>query len=159
MGTITIDGRKVEFTDEKNLLTIIRKAGIDIPTLCYHSELSTFGACRLCTVEDDRGRTFASCSEEPRDGMVIYTNTGKLKRYRKLIIELLLAAHCRDCTTCVKSGDCNLQTLAHRFGVTSVRYNNYSKSRLISVLRPSCVIRINVFFVVTVYVSAMSCRG
>ena len=89
MGTITIDGRKVEFTDEKNLLTIIRKAGIDIPTLCYHSELSTFGACRLCTVEDDRGRTFASCSEEPRDGMVIYTNSGKIKKYRKLIVELL----------------------------------------------------------------------
>ena len=83
MGIITIDGRKVEFTDEKNLLTVIRKAGIDIPTLCYHSELSTFGACRLCTVEDDRGRTFASCSEEPRDGMVIYTNTGKLKQLQK----------------------------------------------------------------------------
>ena len=139
MGTITIDGRKVEFTDEKNLLTIIRKAGIDIPTLCYHSELSTFGACRLCTVEDDRGRTFASCSEEPRDGMVIYTNTGKLKRYRKLIIELLLAAHCRDCTTCVKSGDCNLQTLAHRFGVTSVRYNNYREQKPIDFSSPSIV--------------------
>ena len=65
MGTMTIDGRKVEFTDEKNVLTVIRNAGIDIPTLCYHSELSTFGACRLCTVEDDRGKTFASCSEVP----------------------------------------------------------------------------------------------
>mgnify|MGYP000165463975 CR=1 FL=1 len=75
MGFMIIDGRKVEFTDEKNILTVIRKAGIDVPTLCYHSELSTFGACRLCTVEDDRGRTFASCSEEPRDGMVIYTNS------------------------------------------------------------------------------------
>ena len=139
MGTITIDGRKVEFTDEKNLLTVIRKAGIDIPTLCYHSELSTFGACRLCTVEDDRGRTFASCSEEPRDGMVIYTNTGKLKRYRKLIIELLLAAHCRDCTTCVKSGDCNLQTLAHRFGVTSVRYSNYREQKPLDFSSPSIV--------------------
>ena len=85
MGTMTIDGRKVEFTDEKNVLTVIRKAGINIPTLCYHSEVSTFGACRLCTVEDDRGRTFASCSEEPRDGMVIYTNSGKIKKYRKLI--------------------------------------------------------------------------
>ena len=74
MGTMTIDGRKVEFTDEKNVLAVIRNAGINIPTLCYHSEISTFGACRLCTVEDDRGRTFASCSEEPRDGMVIYTN-------------------------------------------------------------------------------------
>ena len=83
MGTMTIDGRKVEFTDEKNVLTVIRKAGINIPTLCYHSEVSTFGACRLCTVEDDRGRTFASCSEEPRDGMVIYTNSGKIKKYRK----------------------------------------------------------------------------
>ena len=139
MGTITIDGRKVEFTDEKNFLTVIRKAGIDIPTLCYHSELSTFGACRLCTVEDDRGRTFASCSEEPRDGMVIYTNTGKLKKYRKLIIELLLASHCRDCTTCVKSGDCNLQTLAHRFGVTSVRYSNYREQKPLDFSSPSIV--------------------
>ena len=139
MGTITIDGRKVEFTDEKNVLTVIRKAGIDIPTLCYHSELSTFGACRLCTVEDDRGRTFASCSEEPRDGMVIYTNTGKLKKYRKLIIELLLASHCRDCTTCVKSGDCNLQTLAHRFGVTSVRYSNYREQKPRDFSSPSIV--------------------
>ena len=81
MGYMTIDGRTVEFTDEPNVLAVIRKADIDIPTLCYHSELSTFGACRLCTVEDDRGKTFAS-SEEPRDGMVIYTNTAKLKRYR-----------------------------------------------------------------------------
>ena len=139
MGTITIDGRKVEFTDEKNLLTVIRKAGIDIPTLCYHSELSTFGACRLCTVEDDRGRTFASCSEKARDSIVIYTNTGKLKKYRKLIIELLLASHCRDCTTCVKSGDCNLQTLAHRFGVTSVRYSNYREQKPLDFSSPSIV--------------------
>lgn len=124
MGFITIDGRRVEFTDEKNVLSIIRKAGIDIPTLCYHSEVSTFGACRLCTVEDDKGRTFASCSEEPRDGMVIYTNSGKVKKYRKLIVELLLAAHCRDCTTCVKSGDCNLQDLAHRLGIMNVRFEN-----------------------------------
>ena len=50
MGHMIIDGRKVEFTDEKNVLSVIRKAGINIPTLCYHSELSTFGACRLCTV-------------------------------------------------------------------------------------------------------------
>ena len=139
MGTMTIDGRKVEFADEKNVLTVIRKAGIDIPTLCYHSELSTFGACRLCTVEDDRGKTFASCSEEPRDGVVIYTNTAKLKKYRKMIIELLLAAHCRDCTTCVKSGDCNLQTLAHRFGVTRVRFENYKEPVPLDLSSPSIV--------------------
>ena len=122
MGIMTIDGQAIEFTDEPNVLSVIRKAGIDIPTLCYHSELSIYGACRLCTVEDDRGKTFASCSEKPRDGMIIYTNTPRLMRYRKLILELLLAAHCRDCTTCIKSGECHLQELAHRMGVHEIRF-------------------------------------
>ena len=125
MGFITINGKKVEFTDEKNILTIIRKAGIEVPTLCYQPELSIFGACRLCTVEDDRGRTFASCSEEPRDGMVIYTHTERLRKHRKLIVELLLAAHCRDCTTCNKHGNCTLQTLAYQLGVDHVRFANH----------------------------------
>lgn len=124
MGIMTIDGQAIEFTDESNVLSVIRKAGIDIPTLCYHSELSIYGACRLCTVEDDRGKTFASCSEKPRDGMIIYTNTPRLMRYRKLILELLLAAHCRDCTTCIKSGECHLQELAHRMGVHEIRFEN-----------------------------------
>ena len=139
MGTMTIDGRKVEFTDEKNVLTVIRNAGIDIPTLCYHSELSTFGACRLCTVEDDRGKTFASCSEVPRDGMVIHTNTNKLRNYRKLIVELLLAAHCRDCTTCIKSGECILQELAHRLGVRTVRFQNTREQHELDFSSPSIV--------------------
>ena len=124
MGIMTIDGQSIEFTDEPNVLSVIRKAGIDIPTLCYHSELSIYGACRLCTVENDRGKTFASCSEKPKDGMVIYTNTPRLMRYRKLILELLLAAHCRDCTTCIKSGECQLQELAHRMGVHEIRFEN-----------------------------------
>lgn len=124
MGIMTIDGQAIEFTDEPNVLSVIRKAGIDIPTLCYHSELSIYGACRLCTVEDDRGKTFTSCSEKPRDGMIIYTNTPRLMRYRKLILELLLAAHCRDCTTCIKSGECHLQELAHRMGVHEIRFEN-----------------------------------
>ena len=124
MGYMTIDGRKVEFTDEPNVLSVIRNADIDIPTLCYHSELSVYGACRLCTVEDERGKTFASCSEPPRDGMVIYTNTPRLMKYRKMILELLLAAHCRDCTTCIKSGECHLQELAHRMGVHEIRFEN-----------------------------------
>ena len=139
MGFMTIDGRKVEFTDEKNVLSVIRKAGIDIPTLCYHSELSTFGACRLCTVEDNRGRTFASCSEEPRDGMVIYTNSGRIKKYRKLIVELLLSAHCRDCTTCVKSGACVLQDLAHRMNITNVRFENTREPHALDFSSPSII--------------------
>ena len=139
MGTITINGKKVAFTDEKNILTIIRKAGIDMPTLCYHSELSTFGACRLCTAENDRGQCFASCSEEPRDGMVIYTHTERLRRHRKLIVELLLAAHCRDCTTCMKSGECVLQDLAHKMGVREVRFQNYKEFKPIDYSSPSIV--------------------
>ncbi len=139
MGTITINGKKVEFTDEKNVLTIIRKAGIDMPTLCYHSELSTFGACRLCTVENDRGQCFASCSEEPRDGMVIYTHTERLRRHRKLIVELLLAAHCRDCTTCMKSGECVLQDLAHKMGVREVRFQDYKEHKPVDYSSPSIV--------------------
>jgi len=116
---------EVEFTNEKNLLTIIKKAGIDIPTLCYIDELSTVGDCRMCTVEDDKGRMFASCSEEPRDGMVIFTNTRRLRKYRKLIIELLLAAHCQDCNTCSKNGDCRLQHMARRYGIMNVRFSDY----------------------------------
>ena len=139
MGYMTIDGRKVEFTDEPNVLSVIRNADIDIPTLCYHSELSVYGACRLCTVEDERGKTFASCSEPPRDGMVIYTNTPRLMKYRKMILELLLAAHCRDCTTCIKSGECQLQALAHRMGVTTVRFENTKEQYPLDFSAPSIV--------------------
>ena len=139
MGYITINGKKVEFTNEKNLLTIIRKAGIEVPTLCYQPELSVFGACRLCTVEDDRGRCFASCSEEPRDGMVIYTHTERLRKHRKLIIELLLAAHCRDCTTCDKHGQCTLQKLAYQHGINTVRFANHREEKPVDFSSPSIV--------------------
>lgn len=139
MGYMTIDGRTVEFTDEPNVLAVIRKAGIDIPTLCYHSELSVYGACRLCTVENERGKTFASCSEPPRDGMIVYTNTPRLMKYRKLILELLLAAHCRDCTTCIKSGECQLQALAYRMGVETIRFENTKEQHPLDFSSPSIV--------------------
>ena len=139
MGYMTVDGRTVEFTDEPNVLSVIRKAGIDIPTLCYHSELSVYGACRLCTVENERGKTFASCSEPPRDGMIVYTNTPRLMKYRKLILELLLAAHCRDCTTCIKSGECQLQALAHRMGVETIRFENTKEQHPLDFSSPSIV--------------------
>ncbi|MBQ2282564.1 MAG: (2Fe-2S)-binding protein [Agathobacter sp.] len=124
MKYITINNRKVPLEGEKNLLSVIRKAGIDLPTFCYHSELSTYGACRMCVVEDDRGKVFASCSEVPKEGMVIYTNTPKLQHHRKLILELLLASHCRDCTTCRANGTCELQKLATQLGVDRVRFEN-----------------------------------
>lgn len=139
MEYITIDSKCVPIEGEKNVLSLIRKAGIDLPTFCYHSELSIYGACRMCVVEDDRGKIFASCSEQPRPGMVIYTNTKRIQRYRKLIIELLLASHCRDCTVCHKNGMCELQSLAYRVGVHAVRFLNNRKEKPLDMSSPSIV--------------------
>ena len=121
-GIMYIDGQRVPFDGEKNVLAVIRKAGIDMPTFCYYSELSTFGACRMCVVEDEKGKIDASCSMEPRDGMKIKTNTTRLLKHRRMILELMLASHCRDCTVCEKNGACRLQELALRFGVRRVRF-------------------------------------
>lgn len=140
MKYMTINNRKVAFEDEKNVLSVIRKSGIDLPTFCYHSELSTYGACRMCVVEDDRGRVFASCSETPREGMVIYTNTPRLQHHRKMILELLLASHCRDCTTCRKNGVCTLQKLAQQLGVSYVRFEN-NKPQLPLDESSDCIVR------------------
>ncbi|MBE5852964.1 MAG: ferredoxin [Lachnospiraceae bacterium] len=139
MDYMTIDSRNVPIEGEKNILSVIRKAGIDLPTFCYHSELSIYGACRMCVVEDDRGRIFASCSEQPRPGMVIYTNTKKIQQYRKLVIELLLSSHCRDCTTCTKNGTCELQSLAYKVGVHAVRFLNNKKQEPLDMSSPSVV--------------------
>ena len=72
-----IDGNRVEFTNEKTMLAVILKAGIILPTFCYYSDLSTYGACRMCVVEDEKGHILTSCSTPPKDRAVIYTNTPK----------------------------------------------------------------------------------
>jgi NADH-quinone oxidoreductase subunit G len=122
-----IDGNRVEFDEEKNILALVRKAGIDLPTFCYYSDLSIYGACRMCVVEDEWGGIIASCSTPPKDKMVVKTNTPKLHQHRKMILELLLAAHCRDCTVCEKNGKCRLQELAHRFGIKDIRFKNQAE--------------------------------
>lgn len=139
MDYMTIDGRCVPIEGEKNILALIRKAGIDLPTFCYHSELSVYGACRMCMVEDERGKIFASCSEQPRSGMVIRTNTKRLRQYRKLIIELLLASHCRDCTVCTRNGNCELQSIAFKVGIHNVRFDNNKEQIPIDLSSPSIV--------------------
>ncbi len=122
-----IDGVKVELNGERNVLEVARKAGIEIPAFCYDPELSIYGACRMCMVENERGGLEAACSTIPRAGMIIKTHTTKLRKYRKMILELLLANHCRDCTTCHKSGDCRLQDFAHKFNIENVRFPNNQK--------------------------------
>ena len=122
-GIMYVDGQRVPFDGDKNVLSVIRRAGIEMPTFCYYSDLSVYGACRMCVVEDEKtGKIDASCSMEPRDGMRIRTNSGRLLKHRRMILELLLASHNCECTTCEKSGQCHLQDLAQQFGVRRVRF-------------------------------------
>ena len=117
-----IDGNRVDFDNEKNILQVVKKAGIHLPTFCYYSDLSIYGACRMCVVEDQWGGIIASCSTPPKDKMIIKTNSPKLHQHRKMILELLLASHCGDCKVCEKNGSCRLQLLAGRFGLKEVRF-------------------------------------
>ena len=129
-GIMYVDGQRVAFDGEKNVLSVIRKAGIDMPTFCYYSELSVYGACRMCMVENEAtGKLDASCSMEPKDGLRIRTNTEKLLKHRKMILELLLASHCNECTTCDKSGSCMLQKLANQFGIRKIRFPDTRERR------------------------------
>jgi len=121
-GTITIDQKVLPINGEKNLLELIRKASVDLPAFCYHFELSDFGACRMCIVEEEKMGFIASCSTPPTNGMVIRTTTPRLQRMRRTILELLLANHDRDCTICDKSGQCRLQELTLRFGIGNIRF-------------------------------------
>ena len=113
-----IDGREVEFTNERNILEVCRKAGIDIPTFCYQPELSVFGACRLCLVEIEGRGINSSCSTPAENGLKIKTNTEEIRRLRKMTMELLLASHPYDCLKCGKNTKCKLQAIARKVGVT-----------------------------------------
>ena len=125
---MTIDGIPVEINGEKNILQLCQKIGIKMPTFCYHSELSIYGACRMCMVENQWGGLDAACSTPPRAGMEIKTNTDRLRRYRTNILELLLANHCRDCTVCENNANCKLQDLAMRYKIEGVRFPNRAAS-------------------------------
>lgn len=120
--TINIDGREIGVNGERNLLEVIRKAGIDLPTFCYHSDLSVYGACRLCLV-DVQGRGISgACSTPAEPGLTVRTQTAELREIRKIAIELLLANHDQQCPTCPKSGACQLQEVARKLGIRKVRF-------------------------------------
>ena len=127
-----VDGIPVAIDGEKNLLQVIRKTGVKLPTFCYHTALSTYGACRMCMVEDERGTLYTACSTPPKAGMKIKTNTARLRKYRKNILELLLANHCRDCTTCANNKSCKLQDLAARFNIDGVRFPNHAEDNKVT---------------------------
>ncbi len=135
--TLTINGHEVEIGSEKNLLEVIRRIGIEIPTFCYHSELSAYGACRLCLVEVEGRGIMASCSTAPEPGMKIHTDSKQLRAMRKINIELLLANHKRECPSCIRSYSCTLQNLARRLGVEEIRYKQITEFQPIDESSPS----------------------
>lgn len=120
--TLFIDGKEVEFTDEPNLLEVIRKAGMNVPTFCYRPDLTSFGACRMCVVEVEGRGIQSSCTMPPEAGLKIHLNTEKTRRIRKTVLELLLANHDKSCLTCDKSGNCELQQYAEEYGIRKIRY-------------------------------------
>lgn len=119
---VTIDRKQIPIEGERNLLELIRKAHIDLPTFCYHSELSVYGACRLCMVDVAGKGLVSACSTLPEADMHVRTTTEEIRNMRKIIVELLLAGHEQACPTCFKSANCQLQNLARKLGIQTVRF-------------------------------------
>jgi len=137
--TLFIDGKEVEFTDEPNLLEVIRKAGMNVPTFCYRPDLTSFGACRMCVVEVEGRGIQSSCTMPPETGLKIHLNTEKTRRIRKTVLELLLANHDRNCLTCDKSGKCELQQYAEEYGIKEIRYPDKEEFLPVDESSPSLV--------------------
>lgn len=116
--TLTIDGREVSVAPGTTVLEAARSIGIEIPTLCHDPRLEPFGACRLCLVEVEGGRgPMPSCALKCTDGMVVHTQTERIRKLRKFVIELLVSYHPLDCPVCEAAGDCRLQDYAYEYGV------------------------------------------
>jgi bidirectional [NiFe] hydrogenase diaphorase subunit len=120
--TLTIDGQDLSAREDETIIEVARDNRIPIPSLCYLEGLSIWGGCRLCMVEvTGSNRLLAACSTRVAEGMVISTNTEKLHRYRRTIVELLFAERNHVCSVCVSNGHCELQGLAQRCGVDHVQ--------------------------------------
>lgn len=125
---IHVDNREIEINgNERNLLEALKNVGIEIPNLCYLSEVSLYGACRMCLVEVEGEGIAPSCVLKPREGMRIKINTPEIYKIRRGILELILASHNRDCTTCERNGNCKLQKYAEAFGIREVRFQDLKK--------------------------------
>ena len=117
MAVITIDGVKLNVPDGANVLDCALENGIYIPHLCHHKDLNPLGSCRMCIVElEGQEGVVTSCTLKAKDGMVIHTKTEEVTRLRMLALELLLAGHPEDCSTCPKYGNCELQMLIQYIG-------------------------------------------
>ena len=122
MAVITIDGTRLEVPENKNVLECALEAGIYIPHLCHHPDLPENGSCRMCIVEvEGQEGVTTSCTLRAQDGMVVHTTSERINKLRTLALELLLAGHPEDCSTCPKYGNCELQTLIQYIGANNAR--------------------------------------
>ena len=132
--TLTIDGNEVTVPEGTSLMRAAMEAGTQIPKLCATDMVDAFGSCRLCLVEvEGRNGTPSSCTTPAAEGMVVHTQTDKLKKLRRGVMELYISDHPLDCLTCAANGDCELQDMAGAVGLRDVRYgydgDNHVKAR------------------------------
>lgn len=128
MVNIIVDGICLEVPENKNVLDCALEAGIYIPHLCHHPNLKEIGSCRMCIVEvEGEAEVVTSCTLKARDGIKINTNSDRLRKLRNLALELLLAGHPEECTTCPKYGNCELQSLIQYIGANNARMRHRSK--------------------------------
>lgn len=137
---LTINGTEVEVEEGTTILDAAKKVNIDIPTLCFLKEINEIGDCRMCIVEVEGRRGFAtSCIQKAEEGMIVHTNTDKVIEARKTVLDLILSNHDRECLTCVRNGNCELQRLAQEFGVTDIKYKGERNIHEIDDKSPSIV--------------------
>lgn len=126
MGTITIDGRQLEFKENQTVIQVAHENGIDIPHFCYHPKLQIAGNCRMCLVEVEGCRKpEISCNLPCRDGMVVKTNSPMVLKDRKAVLEFILVNHPIDCPICDKAGECMLQDQYRDFSSQPSRFQEF----------------------------------
>lgn len=140
MVHVTINGREYDIDASSTVLEAARQANIDIPTLCFLKDINEIGACRMCIVEIEGMRALqASCVHPVRDGMVINTNSKRVRDARKMNLELILSNHARDCYKCNKNNHCELRALAGDLGVDDIRFEIQPPECTIDDCNPSMV--------------------
>ena len=140
MFTIEINNRKVQAKAGETILSVLKREGVKVPTLCHLEDLFPTGACRMCVVEvEGMNGLIPSCAFPVSEGMKIQTHSPKALQARKTIVELLLANHPDDCLFCVRNGNCDLQDLAEEFGVRQRRYTGAKDSYEIDSSSPAIV--------------------
>jgi len=132
MISVYINNEKVEVEDGATILNAVEKTGVNIPTLCYVEGKTPQGACRVCVVEVEGAKTLvASCCTPAIDNMKVFTNTKRVRKARRNVVELLLSEHDGDCKTCERNNDCELQELARQLGILDVRYEGEKTAKII----------------------------